>query len=163
MVYSRKRYWAITSSHKKLIHSEFTKKRKLIVYSRKKIVNSWWIRGQGNKSIVISISASRSYYVLTMFFREFALNSHFPEYTISLANPLSISRIQKEFSWCFVGLLWNPLVLCEYTSNSISISRIHYEFTIFVANQQRIHAFFGWIHFLSREFPINLLSSSRIL
>ena len=145
-------------------------------------MNSWWIRGQGNKSIVISISASRSYYVLTMFFRELALNSHFPEYTISLANPLSISRIQKEFSWCFVGLLWNPLVLCEYTSNSISISRIHYEFTIFVANQQRIHAFllnslsitrisykftvfianFVRIHVAFRELPINSLGGTRI-
>ena len=111
-------------------------------------------------------------------FREFTRNLlFFREFT---GNSLSISRICYFFAkilWIYhlyANSLWihhlfreltlNPL-FCEYTMNilsirkyavdSISISRLYFEFTICFAN-------ILWIHYLFREVTMNLLYFSRM-
>ena len=48
-------------------------------------------------------------------------------------NPLIFSPIRNEFNFCEFTLNWNYL-LREFTIISLSVSRIHYEFTFFYAN-----------------------------
>ena len=50
---------------------------------------------------------------------------------------------------------WYHYLFCSYTLNSLSVSRIHYEFTVCFANSP-------WIHCLFRESTMNLLSLWRI-
>ena len=46
-------------------------------------------------------------------------------------------------------------IFCEFTWNSLSVSRIHFQFNIFFANLLRIHFYF-------RKFTFNFLSFSQI-
>ena len=102
---------------------------------------------------------SRTHYELTIYFanilrihypfREFTMNSlvisWFTEKSLSFSRihfeSISVSRIRYLFR--------------ENTMNFQSVSRLHYEFTIYFADSK-------WIHYPFREFTIHSLSILRI-
>ena len=71
-------------------------------------------------------------------------------------NSLSISQIHYDFTMVRASIMNRlsfsrfHLLFFEFTINSFFFSRIHYEFTTFFAN-------ILWIHYLFREFTIDLL------
>ena len=81
------------------------------------------------------------------------LNSVCFEFIICFATSLSIHEFTLN-SFSFANSQ-SPLriynLLCEFTSNSVSFSRIHFEFFIFFLNSL-------WIHYFFRECPVNSLS-----
>ena len=88
-----------------------------------------------------SLSFSRNHY----FFREINLNS------------LSASRFHYKFTICFANSPWIHHLFSKVTINTLSFSGIHYEFTIFFANSlsvSRIHVEFTFL----RETTMNSLS-----
>ena len=113
---------------------------------------------------------------INFFFREFTSHSlslpriHF-EFTIFFANLLSIyylfrgftsislflSRILFEFP-IFPNSIRIHSIFCEFTLDSLSVSRNHCQSTIFVANSLS----FLRIHYLFRESTFHLLSLRRI-
>ena len=124
--------------------------------------------------------------LLFIYFREFNMNSQslsriHQELTWCFRNSLPISRSYFEFTFYFrillwfANILWIYLMFREHTMNSLDVSRIHYQFTVFIVNLVRIPVMFRWfsefswclanilrIHYLVCEFTINLLSCSRI-
>jgi len=100
-----------------------------------------------------SLSVSRIHYTSTVFFREVSFNSpstsiSYCEFTI---NPLLILQIHNEFTICFEILLFINNLFREFTIcianslyinnhfrgfglNQLSVSGIHFEFTIDFAN-----------------------------
>ena len=82
-----------------------------------------------------------------------------------MSNPLLFSRIKFKFTFCIAISFWNPYLFCEFTFNSLSSSRFHFEFTIFFANSLLIHFLHRestWSSCLFREFNSNSLLFSRI-
>ena len=56
-------------------------------------------------------------------------------------------------------------LLREFTMNSLSFSRIHYQFTIFLAHSLWLHWFFAystWIYYFFRESTITSLSNREL-
>ena len=99
---------------------------------------------------------SRIYYEFNIFsadllwikyhFREFNLNSlSIREYTLNLlriynlfggftTNSPSFSRKNNEFTFCFLKMPCISYLFQEFTRNTHGTSRIHYDFTIYIAN-----------------------------
>ena len=102
--------------------------------------------------------ASKSPRILTSNSPPFYLDGNRCSLSLMLSNPLSIHYFFE--NWLSIHYLFH-----ESTSNSLSISRIHFQFTIYFTNSLSIHYFFAnqhRIHYLFREFTYNSLSFSRI-
>ena len=102
------------------------------------------------------------------------------EFNIFLADKLSIYNL-------FANSSWINFEFSAWTMNSLSILRIHYEFTVFIKNLVRIHLIFRefimnsyslsrirqeytwsftnllWIHYLFHDFTIKSLSNSKFI
>ena len=139
---------------------------------------------------ISSLTVSRIHFEVT-FFHEFTSNLlsfsrfHF-EFTFYFAKRLSMHTLFREFTFKLLLMLYFfreftsnslfyariyfefPVFPREFTfvfKNTLSISHIHFECIIVVANALRIHYFFAnssWINYLYREILFNALSFSPI-
>ena len=120
-------------------------------------LESAWINYLYRELTMNSLSVSRIHYTSTVFFREVSFNSpstsiSYCEFTI---NPLLILQIHNEFTICFEILLFINNLFREFTIcianslyinnhfrgfglNQLSVSGIHFEFTIDFANSTSI-------------------------